>query len=104
MRLAKMVARRMARRYAGRLNPFIGAPIGAMQNGNVTGQLGRRALDYYEARRAGQSVSDRVGGNGVRGDRVRGDPGSPGTRRHVTHRRVARAQRAAGRNDARSWP
>jgi hypothetical protein len=53
MRLAKYVARRIARRYAGRLIPFIGAPIGAMQNGNVTGQLGRRALDYYggEARR-----------------------------------------------------
>ena len=53
LRLAKYVARRMARRYAGRLIPFIGAPIGAMQNGNVTGQLGRRALDYYggEARR-----------------------------------------------------
>jgi hypothetical protein len=53
LRLAKYVARRLARRYAGRLIPFIGAPIGAMQNGNVTGQLGRRALDYYggEARR-----------------------------------------------------
>src|SRR3954447_7618099 len=47
MRLAKYVARRIARRYAGRLIPFIGAPIGALQNGNVTGQLGRRALDYY---------------------------------------------------------
>jgi EcsC family protein len=53
MRLAKFVAKRIARRYAGRLIPFIGAPIGAMQNGNVTGRLGRRALDYYggEARR-----------------------------------------------------
>jgi EcsC protein family len=53
MRLAKYVARRVARRYAGRLIPLIGAPIGAMQNGSVTSQLGRRALDYYggEARR-----------------------------------------------------
>ena len=47
MRLAKYVAKRIARRYAGRLIPFIGAPIGAMQNGNVTGQLGRRAIEYY---------------------------------------------------------
>jgi len=53
LRAAKYAARWIARRYAGRLIPFIGAPIGAMQNGNVTGQLGRRALDYYggEARR-----------------------------------------------------
>jgi hypothetical protein len=47
LRLAKYVARRVARRYAGRLIPFIGAPIGAIQNGNVTKELGRRALDYY---------------------------------------------------------
>ena len=47
LRLAKYVAKRVARRYAGRLIPFIGAPIGAFQNGNVTKALGRRALDYY---------------------------------------------------------
>jgi hypothetical protein len=47
MRLAKYVAKRVARRYAGRLIPFIGAPIGAMQNGSVTSQLGRRAIEYY---------------------------------------------------------
>ena len=47
LKLAKYIARRMARRYAGRLIPLIGAPIGAMQNGNVTKQLGRRALEYY---------------------------------------------------------
>jgi hypothetical protein len=46
-RLARYVARRLARRYAGRLIPFIGAPIGAIQNGNVTKALGRRALGYY---------------------------------------------------------
>ena len=47
LRLAKYIAKRMARRYAGRLIPFIGAPIGAIQNGGSTKQLGRRALDYY---------------------------------------------------------
>jgi hypothetical protein len=47
LRLAKYIAKRMARRYAGRLIPFIGAPIGAIQNGGVTKQLGRRTLAYY---------------------------------------------------------
>jgi hypothetical protein len=47
LRLAKYIAKRMARRYAGRLIPFIGAPIGAIQNGSVTRQLGERALAYY---------------------------------------------------------
>jgi hypothetical protein len=47
LRLAKYIAKRLARRYAGRLIPFIGAPIGAIQNGGVTKDLGRRALDYY---------------------------------------------------------
>ena len=47
LRLAKYIAKRMARRYAGRLIPFIGAPIGAIQNGSVTRQLGDRALSYY---------------------------------------------------------
>jgi EcsC protein family len=47
MRVARYIARRLARRYAGRLVPFIGAPIGAIQNGNVTKQLGKRALGYY---------------------------------------------------------
>ena len=47
LRLAKFIAKRMTRRYAGRLIPFIGAPIGAMQNGNVTKQLGERTLKYY---------------------------------------------------------
>jgi uncharacterized protein (DUF697 family) len=53
LRLAKYIARRLVRRYAGRLIPFIGAPIGALQNGGVTKDLGRRALAYYggEARR-----------------------------------------------------
>jgi EcsC protein family len=46
-RLLKYLARRMARRYAGRLIPFIGAPLGAIQNGNATAEVGRLALDYY---------------------------------------------------------
>jgi hypothetical protein len=47
LKLAKYMARRLARRYAGKLIPLIGAPIGALQNGNVTKQLGQRALQYY---------------------------------------------------------
>jgi EcsC protein family len=46
-RLVKYLARRMARRYAGRLIPLIGAPIGAVQNGNATKDVGRLALSYY---------------------------------------------------------
>jgi hypothetical protein len=47
LRLAKYVAQRLARRYAGRMIPLIGAPIGAVRNGAVTKQLGERALSYY---------------------------------------------------------
>ena len=47
LRLVKYIAKRFARRYAGRFIPFIGAPIGAIQNGSVTKQLGERALTYY---------------------------------------------------------
>jgi hypothetical protein len=47
LKLAKYIAKRMARRYAGRLIPLIGAPIGAIQNGGATKQLGQRALQYY---------------------------------------------------------
>jgi hypothetical protein len=47
LKLAKYIARRMVRRYAGRWIPLIGAPIGAIQNGGVTKQLGQRALGYY---------------------------------------------------------
>jgi EcsC protein family len=46
-RLIRYLARRLARRYAGRLIPFIGAPLGAIQNGNATGEVGRLALSYY---------------------------------------------------------
>jgi len=47
LRLAKYAARRMAKHYAGRLVPLIGAPIGAMQNAGATKELGRRTLTYY---------------------------------------------------------
>jgi hypothetical protein len=47
LKLAKYIAKRMARRYAGRLIPFIGAPLGALQNGSTTKQLGELALSYY---------------------------------------------------------
>ena len=46
-RLLKYLAKRMARRYAGRLIPLIGAPLGAIQNGSATKDIGRLALDYY---------------------------------------------------------
>jgi hypothetical protein len=47
LKLAKYIAKRMARRYAGRLIPFLGAPLGAIQNGGATKQLGQLALKYY---------------------------------------------------------
>jgi hypothetical protein len=47
LKLAKYIAKRLARRYAGRLIPFVGAPLGAIQNGSATKQLGQRALSYY---------------------------------------------------------
>jgi hypothetical protein len=47
LKLAKYIAKRMARRYAGRLVPFLGAPLGAIQNGSATKQLGQRALSFY---------------------------------------------------------
>jgi hypothetical protein len=54
LRVVKYIAKRFARRYAGRLIPFIGAPLGALQNGGATKDLGRRVLAYYggEARAA----------------------------------------------------
>jgi hypothetical protein len=47
LKVAKFIAKRLARRYAGRLIPFIGAPLGAIQNGSMTKQLGQKALSYY---------------------------------------------------------
>ena len=47
LKLARYMAKRMTRHYAGRLIPLIGAPIGALQNAGVTKRLGKRALAYY---------------------------------------------------------
>jgi EcsC protein family len=46
-RLLRYLARRLARRYAGRWVPLIGAPLGAIQNGNATKEVGKLALSYY---------------------------------------------------------
>ena len=37
----------MVKRGAGRLIPFLGGPISAMQNAGSTKQLGQAALSYY---------------------------------------------------------
>lgn len=47
LKLARYLAKRLTRHYAGRLVPLIGAPIGALQNAGATKDLGRRALAYY---------------------------------------------------------
>jgi hypothetical protein len=46
-RMLRYVGKRTAKRYGGRLIPFLGAPISAVQNGGSTKDLGRRALAYY---------------------------------------------------------
>ena len=46
-RLTRYAVRRVAKRYAGRLIPLVGAPIGAVQNGNATAEVGQKALRYY---------------------------------------------------------
>jgi hypothetical protein len=48
-RLIKFAGKRMARRYAGRWIPFIGAPLGAIENGGSTKELGLRTLAFYGA-------------------------------------------------------
>jgi uncharacterized protein (DUF697 family) len=45
--LAVFAGKKIAQRYAGRLVPLIGSPIGAVQNAGATKDLGRRALAYY---------------------------------------------------------
>ena len=47
LRLAKYLAKRLARRYAGRFIPFVGAPLGALQNAGATKQIGKLAMSYY---------------------------------------------------------
>jgi hypothetical protein len=51
-RLLKYLAKRLAHRYAGRLIPLIGAPLGAIQNAGATKEVGRAALAYYGAGQA----------------------------------------------------
>jgi hypothetical protein len=47
IRLMKYATKRVAQRYAGKLIPLLGAPIGAVRNASVTKDLGRRTLAYY---------------------------------------------------------
>jgi hypothetical protein len=47
IRLAKYLTKRLARRYAGRFIPFVGAPLGALQNAGATKAVGKLALSYY---------------------------------------------------------
>ncbi len=47
IRLAKYLAKRVARRYAGRWIPFIGAPLGALQNAGATKDVGKLAMSFY---------------------------------------------------------
>jgi hypothetical protein len=47
LKLGRYLAKRLTKRYAGRLIPLIGAPIGAVQNAGATKDLGRRALIFY---------------------------------------------------------
>jgi hypothetical protein len=46
-RMLRYVGTKTAKRYGGRLIPFLGAPISALRNGGSTKDLGRRALAYY---------------------------------------------------------
>jgi EcsC protein family len=46
-RLIRYVGKRVAKRAVGRFVPLLGAPISAVQNGDSTAELGRRALAYY---------------------------------------------------------
>jgi hypothetical protein len=46
-RLLRYAGKRVTRKAAGRLIPFIAAPIGAVQNAAGTKDLGRRAIAYY---------------------------------------------------------
>jgi hypothetical protein len=52
LRLARYLAKRTARHYAGRFIPLIGSPIAAVQNAAATKRLGRRALAYYDPAQA----------------------------------------------------
>jgi hypothetical protein len=47
LRLAKYLAKRTAKRYAGKFVPLIGAPIGALENARATKEVGKRVLVFY---------------------------------------------------------
>ena len=47
MRLLKYAGRKVAKRAALRVVPFLASPIGAVQNARATAELGERALRYY---------------------------------------------------------
>ena len=46
-RLLGFVGRKVAKRAVARAIPFLASPISAVQNGNLTSQMGARALRYY---------------------------------------------------------
>ncbi len=46
-RLLRFAGKRVAERAAKRFVPLLGAPVGAVQNGGATKELGRQALAYY---------------------------------------------------------
>ena len=46
-RLLEYLLKRLARRYAARYIPLIGAPLGALQNSGATKRVGRLAMAYY---------------------------------------------------------
>ena len=54
LRLAKYLAKRTAKHYAGKFVPLIGAPIGALQNAGATKEVGKRVLAYYGGDQAGK--------------------------------------------------
>jgi hypothetical protein len=54
LRLAKYLAKRTMKHYAGRFVPLIGAPIGALQNAAATKEVGKRVLAYYGGEQAGK--------------------------------------------------
>jgi hypothetical protein len=48
-RLIKFASKRMAKKYAGRWIPFVGAPLGAIENRSATKELAQRTLAFYGA-------------------------------------------------------
>jgi uncharacterized membrane protein YoaK (UPF0700 family) len=46
-KLTRYLIKRYARRAAGRLIPLLGAPLGAIQNGGATKDVGLKALQFY---------------------------------------------------------